>query len=201
MVLCSVIKAGWRRETGNFWAMAFHFLSHHYMWMSTSFLQMPVHRKWWINSLFCVACICVFCFTYWAVYIRIHEFCHIYSANSLPHPTGMKCLEWANDRVVFSCWIGLNNYIIWTQPCAFCFTLICHILVPPPFICSYLWRWSGIWFRGPGSKTDLAPCLQSCLSVYQKISHVNLRPDVISICILIKFSGGYWFLCRKTHSN
>lgn len=115
MVLCSVIKAGWRRETGNFWAMAFHFLSHHYMWMSTSFLQMPVHRKWWINSLFCVACICVFCFTYWAVYIRIHEFCHIYSANSLPHHTGMKCLEWASDRVVFSCWIGLNNYIIWTQ--------------------------------------------------------------------------------------
>lgn len=41
--------------------------------------------KWCMNSSFCFACTHSFCFTYCAVFILTHEFCHICLYDSLPH--------------------------------------------------------------------------------------------------------------------
>lgn len=43
-----------------------------FQWMAE---HLPVHAKWWINSLFCFAYTCGCCFTfYWACFISTHKF-------------------------------------------------------------------------------------------------------------------------------
>ena len=65
---------------------------------------------WWevMNSFLCFACECSFCFTYYTVFISSHEFSHLYSSDSLPHPTRQ---EWVSGCLVLSCHLGLNHDI------------------------------------------------------------------------------------------
>lgn len=69
-------------------------------------------RKWWINSLFHLACVCDF-----PLPLKLSKswvFSHFYSSNSVPHSTGG---EWVSICVKLSCHLGLNHdtvkYRLW----------------------------------------------------------------------------------------
>lgn len=111
-------------------------------------------------------------------------------------------LEWASDCVVFSCWIGLNHYIIWTQARAFGFTPFCHILAPHlSFSLIYEdGQVFGLWTLVP-SMILLLLFKVVCLCIRKFLMWIWGQMWT-SICILIKSSGGYWFLGTKnTQTN
>lgn len=60
--------------------------------------HLPAQSKWWIDTLFCSACMCSSCFTSLAVFISAHKISH--SSDSLWHPTWR---EWE------SFWLGLTH--------------------------------------------------------------------------------------------
>lgn len=50
--------------------------------------NLPAHGKQWINSFFCFACVCSFCFPNETVFSSTHQFFAFYPYDSLPSPTG-----------------------------------------------------------------------------------------------------------------
>lgn len=60
------IKLG--KEHGTFGLMVFVFHCHHYKWWSLALLEMaehlPAFGRWWMDSLFCFACMPGSCFSY-----------------------------------------------------------------------------------------------------------------------------------------
>lgn len=104
-------------------------------------------------------------------------------------------LECASDCVVFNSWIGLNNYITGTQPCASGFSLFCHILVPHLSFAVVYEDGQVFGLEALVPSLILCPVATSlCIKMFLMWIWGQMW---ISICILIKSSGGYWFLCRK----
>lgn len=78
-VMWSAIKTVGKKEEGEAYElMAFVFPKNYHTWCTSAFLGMakhlPAHGKWSMNSVFCFACVCKFCFIYQVVITSTHEF-------------------------------------------------------------------------------------------------------------------------------
>lgn len=94
----------WKREGEDAQSDVVVVPNHTYADWSPAFLEMAEHLSaegmYWINSKFC--------FTYYIVFISIHEFFHFYASDSLPRLTDREG-EWASDYAELSCQLGLNH--------------------------------------------------------------------------------------------